>query len=152
MRLARARSEGGVLHRAALDTGHARWDADHELRLKDADLATHLVDEIPEHVFGDHIVRDHAIAHRTERGDRARGSPEHESRLLTHRDDPGPVRAILLRERDDGWLGEDDPLPTDVNDDIGGAQVDADLAGEHAVNSNGLKDRKVRYFVTHRPP
>src|SRR4029077_13896609 len=151
VRLPRARSDRGVLHGAPLDARHTGRDADHELRLKDADLAAHLVDEVPEHVLGDHVVRDHAVAHRTQRGDRARRPAEHEPRLLTHRDDPGAVRAILLRQSDDRWLGEDDPLPTDVNDDVGGAEVYADLAGVHALNYNGLKGRKVRYLVTHRP-
>jgi hypothetical protein len=133
---------------ATLDAGHAGWDADHELGLEDPDLTADLVDEVPEHVFGDDVVGDHAVAHRSERGDRSRRAAQHEPRLLADRDDPRPVRTVLLREGDDRRLGEHDPLPTDVDDDIGGAEVDADLAGEHAVNSNGRNDRKVRYVVT----
>src|SRR5881392_3113389 len=87
-----------------LDARDAGWNADHELGLEDADLATHLVDEVPEHVLGDHVVGNHPVAHRTERRDRARRAAEHEPRLLAYGDDPGPVRAILLRQRDDGWL------------------------------------------------
>src|SRR6266550_1384600 len=151
VRLARARSQRGVLHRAAFDARHAGRNADHELGADELDASRHLVDEVLEHALGDDVVRDHSVAHWTERGDGAGGTAEHEPRLLADRDDPGPVRPILLRERDDGWLGEDDPLPTDVHDDVGGAEVDADLAGEHALNSNRLSDPKVRYFVTHRP-
>src|SRR2546423_2918473 len=138
VRLARAGPQRGVLHRAALDAGDAGRNADHQLGTNEFDAARDLVDEVLEHSLRDHVVSDHSIAHGSECGDGARRTAEHESRLLADRDDPRPVRAILLRQSDDRWLGEDDPFPTDVDDDVSGAEVDADLAGEHAANSNGL--------------
>src|SRR2546425_9389263 len=114
MRVARAGANGRVLYRAALDARHSRGDADHQLGMEDAYAAARLVDEVLEHVLGDDVIRDHAVAHRTERGDRSGGATEHQARLLADRDDPRAVRAILVGQLDDRRFGEDDPLPPDV--------------------------------------
>src|SRR5439155_2218304 len=56
---------------------------------------------------------------------------EHEPRFLPHGDDARTLAVAILRKGDDGGFGEHDALPSDIHDDVGGAQVDADLLGKH---------------------
>ena len=103
--------------------GHAGRDADDDARVREAVLV-HLLDEVAEHLLGDVEVGDHAVLQRADRGDRPGRAAEHPLRL-----DPDRVHlAGALVDRDDGRLGEHDPAAADVDERVGGAEVDGHVA------------------------
>jgi hypothetical protein len=51
-------------------------------------------------------------------------APDHLARLLADGDDP-----VVVRDGDHAGLGDDDALALDVDEDVGRAEVDADLHG-----------------------
>jgi hypothetical protein len=55
-------------------------------------------------------------------GRMAWGPADHLAGFLAHGDDP-----VVLADRDDGGLRDDDALALDVDDDVRGAEVDANL-------------------------
>ena len=115
--------EGRLFDRSALDAGDAGRDADDDARVRKAVLV-HLLDEVAEHLLGDVEVGDHAVLQRADRGDRPGRAAEHPLRL-----DPDRVHlAGALVDRDDGRLGEHDPAPADVDERVGGAEVDGHVA------------------------
>ena len=87
-----------------------------------------LADEEPQHRLGDDVVGDDAVLHRADGLDVAGRAADHLAGLFAHGDD-----AVVLADRDDGGLGDDDALALDVDDDVRGAEVDSDLHG--AVNA-----------------
>ena len=106
-----------------LDRRDAGRDADHHLRLAEADPALRrLGDEEAEHRLGDDVVGDHAVLHRPDGLDVARGPADHLAGLLAHGDDP-----VVVRDRHDGRFGDDDPLALDVDKDVGRAEINTDL-------------------------
>ena len=121
--LARAGRERRVLDRALLDPGHARRHADDHARVREAVLV-HLLDEVAQHLLGDVEVGDDAVLQRPDRRDRARRAPEHPLRL----DADGVDVARALVDRDDGRLGEHDAAAADVDERVGGAEVDGHVA------------------------
>ena len=121
--------EGRVADRALLDRRHAGGHADHHLGPREADPALgRLADEEPQHRLGDDVVGDDAVLHRADGLDVAGRAADHLAGLFTHGDD-----AVVLADRDDGGLGDDDALALDVDDDVRGSEVDSDLHG--AVNA-----------------
>ena len=90
-------------------------------RLNDPALRR-LADEEAEHRLGDDVVGDDAVLHRPDGLDVAGRAPDHLAGLLAHGDDP-----VVVATRDDGRLLDDDALALDVDEDVGRAEVDADL-------------------------
>ena len=90
-----------------------------------------LLDEVLEHLLGDREVRDHPVLHRADGRDVARRAPEHllggEADRLDGLLAVGPA---FLADRDHGRLVEDDALAADVNEGVGGAEVDREIGGE----------------------
>ena len=121
--VAGARGERRLLDRALLDAGHAGGHAHDDARVREAVLV-HLLDEVPEHLLGHVEVRDDAVLERPDRRDRARRPAEHSLRL----DADGVDIACPLVDRDDGRLRENDPPPADVDQGVGGAEVDSHVA------------------------
>ena len=89
--------------------------------VRDAALGR-LGDEEPQHRLGDDVVGDHAVLHRSDGRDVAGRPPDHRARFLADGDDP-----VVVRYRHDGRFGDHDALALDVDEDVGGAEVDADL-------------------------
>ena len=87
-------------------------------------VLVHLLDEVTEHLLRDVEVGDHAVLERADRGDRAGRAPEHPLRLDADR----MHLARALVDRDDGRLGEHDAAPADVDEGVGGAEVDGHVA------------------------
>ena len=102
---------------------HARGDADHHLRLEQPEPMPDLVDDVAQHRLGDQVVGDHAVAHRPDGPDVAGGAPDHLARLLAD----GDELVVVLADGDDARLVEHHALALDVHQDVGGAEVDADL-------------------------
>ena len=84
-RLAGARELGRLLHRAALDAGDARRDADDHARLRPLALV-HPLDEVAEHLLADVEVGDHAVLQRADGLDVAGRAAEHALRLGADRE------------------------------------------------------------------
>ena len=90
---------------------------------RDADAALRrLVDEEPEHRLGDDVVGDDAVLHRPDRVDVAGRAPDHLAGFLAHGHDP-----VVVVDRDDRRLRDHDALAFDVDEDVGRAEIDADL-------------------------
>ena len=91
----------------------------------------HHANELLEHLFGDREVGDHAILHGTNGFDVARHAAKHLLGLATDSlNDFLAAGAAVMPNRDDGGFVEDDPLATDVNQRVGGTEVDRHVAGK----------------------
>src|SRR5664279_3069153 len=118
-----ARLEGRIADGPLLDAGHAGRHADHHVRPAKADRAAlDLADEVAEQGLGDHVVGDHAVLHGPDGGDVAGRPADHLAGVLTHGHDP-----VLVVDGHHRRLLDDDALALDVDQDVGGTQVDADL-------------------------
>jgi hypothetical protein len=129
-----ARGAGGLrrlLDRAALDRGRAVRHADQHAGVEGPAVAPHLLDEVLEHVLGDAEVGDHAVLERTDGGDVAGRAAEHALGVVADRLDH-LVAARLLADRDDRRLVEHDAATADVDQRVGGPEVDRDVVGEEA--------------------
>ena len=124
--------EGGVADGALLDLGHAGRDAEQHPRPRDqADPVVHLVHEVLDHLLGDVEVADDAVAERADRDDRGGRPADHPLGLGADGED-----ALGLGvDGDDRRLGDDDPAVADVDERVGRAEVDPDVAGEEAEES-----------------
>src|SRR5512132_4356291 len=111
--------------------------------MEDADATADLVDEVLEHVLGDDVVGDHAVPHRLLRRDVPRRPTEHEARFLADRDDARARRSIVVSEGDHRGLGEDDPFAAHIDDDVGRAEVDADLLCENVSSISNVSAVRV---------
>jgi hypothetical protein len=127
VRLAGARAQAGLLDRALLDPGHAGRHAHHHARVRPAVLV-HLLDEVPEHLLGHVEVRDDAVLQRADRLDRAGRAAQHPLRLDADGVHLGGARV----DRDDGRLGQHDPAAADVDERVGGTEIDGHVAAAHA--------------------
>ena len=85
-----------------------------------------LLDEIFEHGLGHFEIGDHPVAHGTDGHDIARGAAEHLLGLGAHGQHAvlGPVQT----NRHHRGLAQDDPLSLDINQGVGRAQVDGQIA------------------------
>ena len=136
---ARASGLGGVADGALLDVRHADGDGDHHLRPHEADAAHHAADEVAQHRFGDEVVGDHAVAHGADDLDRAGVPADHRVRLVADGDDG----VVALGEGDDRRLVEHDAAALLEDEDVRGAEVDADALREHLLPFLGLRLRRI---------
>ena len=137
---ARPGIRGGVADRAALDPGRSRWDADDDLGLAaDAPLAAvRLVDEMLEHMFGDIEVGDDPVAKRADRADRLRSLAHHQFGVAADR--AHLWRAIAIFHRHHRRLVEDDALVAQIDDGVGGAEIDGDVTRREIEHSGKAHD------------
>ena len=94
------------------------------MRGREKRLLHHLADELAQHRLGDLEVGDHAVPQGPVGGDRRRRAADHALRVGADRVD----LAGALVDRDHGRLGEHDPAPAHVDDRVGRAEVDRDVA------------------------
>ena len=87
-----------------------------------------LLDEVLDHLLGHVEVADDAVAERPDRDDVGRRPADHPLRLGPDREDPLRLRV----DRDDRRLAHHDPAVADVDQRVGGPEVDPDVAGEEA--------------------
>jgi hypothetical protein len=90
-----------------------------------------LLDEVLQHLLGDVEVRDHTVAHGPDRLNRLRRAPDHPFGFFAEGLDLGPA-AALLAHGNDGRLVEHDPFVADVDQGVGGAEVDRQISGEQS--------------------
>ena len=127
LRPARAGRVGGLFDGALLDPGHARGHADHDPRVGPLVLV-HLADEVAQHLLGDLEVGDDAVFERADGADRAGRAAEHALGFGADRVD----FAGAVVDSDDGRLGEHDAAAANVDEGVGGAEVDGDVARAEA--------------------
>ena len=128
-RPARTGVECGVLDGALLHFGDAGRDAEQHPRSRDEpDPVVHPVHEVLDHLLGDVEVADDAVAQRSDRDDVRRGTTDHPLRLRAD----GEHALGLGIDRDDGRLAHDDPAVADMDQGVGGPEVDTDIAGEES--------------------
>lgn len=89
-----------------------------------------LLDEIAEHFLGDVEVGDDAVFHGADSNNAARGAAEHLLGLLADGENLPLPHAVLLH-RHHGRFADDDALAFQVNEGIGGSQVDGKIIGKH---------------------
>src|SRR3989344_3004432 len=130
IRILRARLHCRFNDCALLGRGHAGGNRDEHRRLKGV-MTERLLHKIAEHRFGNAIVRDDAILHRTVRDDVVGGPADHRLRFRTDSEYlVAAVLAVRLAYRDDRRLIDDDPLPGHEDEDVGGPEVYAELGRE----------------------
>ena len=121
--------EGRVADGALLDLRDARRDAQQHPRPGDeADPVVHLLHEVLDHLLGDVEVADDAVPQRPH-GDDAGG------RAADHPLGLGADLEHLLGAGVDGdhaGLADDDAAAADVDEGVGGPEIDADVPGEPA--------------------
>ena len=126
---ARAGVEGGVADGALLDLGHAGRDAEQHPRSRDhADPVVDPLHEVLDHLLGHVEVADDPVAQRADGDDVRRRPADHPLGLGADGED-------LLRlgvDRDHRRLAHHDAAIADVDERVGGPEVDADVAGEEA--------------------
>ena len=124
-RLAGAGVLGGVLHGALLDAGDARRHADDHARLVPL-AGVHPLDEVAEHLLADLEVGDDAVLQGPDGLDVVGRAAHHPLGLEAD----GDGLAVVDVDRHDRRLVEDDALATDVDQRVGGAEVDREVAAE----------------------
>ena len=87
-----------------------------------------LLDEVVQHLLGDFEVGDDAVFHRLDGDDVAGRAAQHFLRLFAD----GLHFAGVLVDGDDGRLVDDDALAARVDQRVGGAEIDGQIAGENA--------------------
>ena len=85
-------------------------------------LAVHLLDEMLDHLLGDVDVGDDAVAQRPDRLDLVGGLAHHQLGVVADRLDA--LDAVDRLDRDHRRLVEDDAAAADIDDGVGGAEVD----------------------------
>jgi hypothetical protein len=81
-----------------------------------------------QHLFGDVEIGDHAVFERPDGADGTGRAAEHALGFGTHRVD----LARTVVDSDDGRLGEHDPAAADIDECVGGTEVDGDVARAEA--------------------
>ena len=121
---ARSGVRGRILDRAFFHLGDARRNGNDHARTHHAASAVRFADEVREHGLGDLEVGDDAVLERADGDDVARGAAEHALGLVPDGEDF--VGAGL-----DGYnrrFAQDDALIADVDQRVGGAEIDPDVA------------------------
>ena len=113
----------GILDGLLLDLGRTTWDADRDTRLPEGTLADGLLNEVLQHLLRQGVVRDDALAQRTNRRDVLRGAAQHETRVLTVRQHG--VRIAVNGHH--GRLLQNDAAAFYIYKDAGGTQINADI-------------------------
>ena len=132
---------GGVLDRALFNLRDFRGHADHDPRMHQHLAVVRLLDEVVQHFFRDFEVGDHAVLHRLDGHDVAGRAPQHILGLFAY----GLHFASIFVDGYNGWLIHDDALACRVNQSVGGAQIDGEIAGEHAEErANPVGPRRAR--------
>ena len=117
--------------------------ADDHARVRPAVLV-HLLDEVAEHLLGDVEVGDDAVLQRPDRGDVAGRAAEHALGL----DADGVDLAGALVDGDHRRLGEHDAAAADVDERVGGAEVDGHVtAAEPSDGSEEADDEHLSVTV-----
>jgi hypothetical protein len=119
---------GGVFHGAFFDLGDAGGYGDDDAGADAQGVVVHLADKVAQHRLGDIEVGDDAVFHRADGGDVAGGAAQHAFGFVAN----GTDLAGLGVESHDRGFTEDNALVFDVNERVGGAQIDADVVGEVA--------------------
>src|SRR5690606_31984608 len=128
---ARAGTQGRLTNRAALDlSGFARYADQHTRTGLQEAIFMHLVDEVLEHFFADAEVGDHPILHRADGIDVARRTTEHALGFGAHCNHTFLI-AAAANGYDRGFVKHDAAF-AHINQGIGCAQVDREIAGKHA--------------------
>jgi hypothetical protein len=134
--VARAGAFGRFADRAALDLGRAERHAhQHARRGLEEAVAVHLVDEVLQHLLGVGEVGDDAVLHRAHGVDVPRRAAEHALGLGADRDDDLAAARGFVLHRDHRGLVEHDALVAHVDQRVGGAQVDRQIAGKIAAQA-----------------
>ena len=119
-----------VANSALFHLGDSGGDTDHHPGPDERFPIVDPDDERPDHLLRRIKIGDHAILEGPDGDDGSRGPAHHFLRLLSHFQDL--ARPLLYRHH--RRLGEDDPLPADVDERVGGPEVDGKVAGKHAVD------------------
>ena len=99
-------------------------DGDDDPGLSQIGNADGLAEEITEHQFGDVEIGHEAVADRADGGQPVGRAAQQEPRFVADGTDGVPVLAV---ENDEGGLGNDDAAPADIEADVFGSEVNADI-------------------------
>ena len=142
--LAGSGMHGGVLHGTLLNLGNATRDSDHDAGSHEPTLTAGLGDEVAQHRLGNFKVGDDSILQGAYRGDVAGRASQHPFGLFTDGKNLGGAGL----DRNNGRLAQDDAVILDIDQRVGGAEIDADIAGEKTENffEHGMcKSLKVKW-------
>ncbi|MNV34989.1 hypothetical protein D3C71_1264250 [compost metagenome] len=133
-----ARSLGRVLDGAALDLGGAAGHTDDDARAGGEQRArVHHLDELLDHLLGDHEVGDHAILHGPDGFDVAGHLAQHGLGFTTYGlDDFLAVGATFVADGDDGRFIKNDTFVAGEDEGVGCAKVNGKVGGEVPTESS----------------
>jgi hypothetical protein len=125
---ARSGLVAGLLHRALLHGSDAAGHADDHARLGEVATPVHLLDEVAQHLLGRLEVGDHAVLERPDGGDVVGGAADHALGLVADREHlaGGGVH------RHHGRFVEHDALAPDIDQRVGGAEVNGHVSADEA--------------------
>ena len=112
-----------LLHRPPLHPRGPHRRADDHLRLDEGEAPHRLGDEVAQHGLGGQVVGDDPVAHGPDDLDGLGRPPLHLGRLVAH----GHDAVAVAGHRHDGRLVDDDAPAPHVDENVGGAQVHAQL-------------------------
>jgi len=109
----------------------------------------HLLDELFDHLLGDDEVGDHAVFHRPDRLQIARGLPQHLLGRLPDGLDHFLAGGRIDADRHDRGLIEHDAAAAHVDEGVGRAKVDRQIVGKQRTQKTehvgSLEKRKRRH-------
>ena len=118
---------GGVHDRALFDLRDFGRHADHDARMHQHLAVVRLLNEVVQHLLGDFEVGDDAVFHGLDGDDVTRRAAEHLFRFLA---DGFNFTGVLVNG-DDGRLVDDDAFAARIDERVGGAEIDGQVAGEN---------------------
>ena len=132
---------GRVFDRALFHLRNLRGHADHDARMHQHLAVVRLLDEVVQHLLGDFEVGDHAVLHRLDGHDVAGRAPQHLLGFLAH----GFHFAGVLVDGHNGGLVDNDALAGRVDQGVGGAEIDGQIARKHAEErAQAMRPRSAR--------
>ena len=124
--LARAGMRGGFADGAFFDFGDARGNRDHHPGTGADAAVVHFRDEMAQHRLGHFEIGDDAVLERSHGNDVGRRAAEHAFRLVAD----GQHLGSAGLHRYNGRFAQNDTLILDVNEGVGGTEIDPDVTGE----------------------
>jgi hypothetical protein len=145
----RACRQRRFLNRATLDRGRAGRHADDDHGIGEGTPVMHLADEVLDHLLCNFEIRDHAVAHGTDRFDIAGCAAQHHLGVVA--DCADMLLAAARHGGHDGGFVEDDAPPLHIDQRICGPEVDCHIArqkaektAEHAFPARSFPKRRLQ--------
>ncbi len=124
---------GRFLDRSLFHLGYAGRNTDDDSRPHQGLAVMDLLDKISQHLFGDVEVGNDTIFHRPNGNNAAGGPAKHFFSFHANRQNLSLAHMVLLY-RHHRWLANDDTFSLQIDQSVGGTEVNSQIVGKHAEN------------------